>query len=194
MPGLDHPPSRPSASVDRSRQSHASCGRPARGLAPILAAQARALAGIMADLDRAARVAGLGSVVDLAATMLRPEFGSNPADSDACEDGMFVAAQALIRRSFGSPYLSPETISRRLGCSRAHLYRLFARRGLTVAGCPREVRLERCRAALAAAAPGEKVADIAFRCGFDNPVHFTRLFRQRFGMRPGEARAATTGT
>lgn len=160
------------------------------GLAPMLAAQMRSLAEIAPDLAPPARAAGLRAVLDLAATVLRLEFGSEPAESENCEDGMLVAAQALICRRFGSADLSPEEIAHRLGCSRAHLYRLFARHGLTVAGYLREVRLQRCRAALAAAGPRETIGDIAFRCGFDNPVYFAHLFYQRFGMRPSEARAA----
>ncbi|HEY1301223.1 MAG TPA: helix-turn-helix domain-containing protein [Stellaceae bacterium] len=163
---------------------------PRQGLAPMLVAQMRALAEAAPDLDPAARSAGLGAVIELATTVLRLEFGSEPAESEACADGMLVAAQALICRRFGTVDLSPEEIARRLGCSRAHLYRLFARHGLTVAGYLREIRLQRCRAALATAGPHETVADIAFRCGFDNPVHFARLFRERFGMRPRDARAA----
>ncbi|MGH7099355.1 MAG: helix-turn-helix domain-containing protein [Stellaceae bacterium] len=160
------------------------------GLAPMLAAQMRALAEIAPNLDPAARAAGLSAVLDLAATVLRLEFGSASPESEVCEDGMLIAAQALIRRRFASPDLSPEEIAHRLGCSRAHPYRLFARHGLTVAGYLRETRLQRCRAALAAAGPREMVGDIAFRCGFDNPVYFAHLFYQRFGMRPSEAHAA----
>jgi AraC family transcriptional regulator, positive regulator of tynA and feaB len=161
---------------------------PPGGLAPMLAAQMRAFASIAPALDPSARAIGLHSVLDLAATVLRLEFGSEPAESGICEDGLFVAAQALIHRRFTSADLSPDEIARRLGCSRAHLYRIFARHGLAVASYLREVRLKRCRAALAAAAPSETIANIAFRFGFDNPIHFAHLFRQRFGMRPGDAR------
>lgn len=163
---------------------------PPRGLAPMLAAQMQALAEAMPGLGPAARAAGLHAVLDLAMTVLRLEFGSEPVDSGICEDGMLVAAQALICRRFSSPGLAPGEIAHRLGCSRAQLYRVFARHGLTVAGYLREVRLERCRAALATAGPRETISDIAFRCGFDNPAHFTRLFRERFGVRPREARVA----
>jgi AraC-like DNA-binding protein len=162
-----------------------------KGLAPMLAAQMRSLADGAADLGAAARAAGLRAVLDLAATVLRLEFGSGSADSELCEDGMLVAAQALICRRFAAADFSPDRIARRLGCSRAQLYRIFARHGLTVAGYLREVRLERCRAALAAAGPRETIGDIAFRCGFDNPVHFARLFRERFGMRPSDWRAVS---
>ena len=46
----------------------------------------------------------------------------------------------------------------------------------------------------------EQISDIAYRCGFEDPVHFTRLFRQHFGLTPSELRSslasprAETGT
>jgi AraC-like DNA-binding protein len=186
----------PRAGFDRPTLSRILAGNGARlspgGLAPMLAAQMQALADTASDLGPAARTVGLRAVIDLAATVLRLEFGSEPADSEVCENGMLIAAQALICRRFGSTDLSPAEIARRLGCSRAHLYRLFAGNGLTVVGYLREVRLERCRAALATAGPRETIGEIAFRCGFDNPVHFARIFRERFGMRPSEWRYRST--
>jgi AraC family transcriptional activator of tynA and feaB len=164
---------------------------PMRGLAGMLVAQTRSLAEAAPDLDPAGRAAGLHAVLELTTAGLRLAFGSEPADSEACEDATLIAAQALICRCFGLTDLSPERIASRLGGSRAHLYRVFARNGLTIAGYLREVRLQRCRVALAAAGPGDTVADIAFRCGFDNPVHFAHLFRRRFGMRPSDARAVS---
>jgi AraC family transcriptional regulator, positive regulator of tynA and feaB len=162
---------------------------PSRGLAPMLAAQIHAFAEAAADLDPAARAAGLRAVLELAATVLRLEFGTETAESDVCEDGMLIAAQALIGRQFASTDLSPDAIAHRLGCSRAHLYRVFARHGLTVAGYLREIRLQRCRAGLASAGPRDTIGDIAFRCGFEEPVHFARLFRQRFGLTPSAFRS-----
>jgi AraC-like DNA-binding protein len=158
------------------------------GLAPLLAAQMRALADLLPSLNGTVRALALQASIDLAVTVLCHELGTARAESAECEDGMFVAAQAFICRHFGSTDLTPEQIAHRLGCSRAHLYRVFARNGLTVAGYLRDFRLERSRAALVNAGPRETVGDIAFRCGFDNPVHFARLFRQRFGMRPTDAR------
>jgi len=165
---------------------------PPGGLVPMLAAQMRSLAEIAGELDPSACVAGLRAVLELAATILQLSFGTEPADSEVCEDGVLIAAQGLIRRHFGWADLAPDHIAHRIGCSRAQLYRVFARNGLTVAGYLREVRLEHCRRALAVAGSRESVADIAFRCGFTNPVHFARLFRERFGLRPSELRALAT--
>jgi AraC family transcriptional regulator, positive regulator of tynA and feaB len=159
------------------------------GLAPMLSAQMRALADAAPDLDATGRAAGLRATLDLAATVLRLGYRAEHAESEVCEDGMLIAAQALISRQFQASELTPDAIAHRLGCSRAHLYRLFARHDLTVAGYLREVRLQHARRRLAAAGPRETIGDIAFRCGFEDAVHFTRLFRQKFGITPGAFRS-----
>jgi transcriptional regulator GlxA family with amidase domain len=151
----------------------------------------RTLADLLPTLSGPARTVALQATIDLAVAVLCLHLGAAKAESEICEDGMLAAAQALISRRFWSADLSPDEIAHRLGCSRAHLYRVFSRHGLTVAGYLREVRLQRCRAALIAAGPREKVGDIAFRGGFDNPVYFARLFHQRFGMRPSDARRSS---
>jgi len=164
---------------------------PRGGIAPLLASQMRVLADLLTGMNVTTRAVALQATIDLAVSVLCLELGPAKGESDECEDGMFAAALCFINRNFGSDRLSPEIIAARLGCSRAHLYRLFARRDLTVAGYIREVRLQRCRVALeSGAASRSTIGDIAFRCGFTNPTHFTRLFTQRFGVRPREARMA----
>jgi AraC-like DNA-binding protein len=184
----------PSAAIERRTLDHvlAAVGTPIppRGLAPMLAAQMLAFADAVPDLDPQTRAAGLGCVLDLAATVLRLEFGAEPAESEICEDAMLIAAKTIIARQLGSTDLSPDRIAHRLGCSRAHLYRVFARQGLTVAGYLRESRLQRCRDELATAGPRQTIGDVAFRYGFEDPVHFTRIFRKRFGVTPGAFRSA----
>jgi len=87
-------------------------------------------------------------------------------------------------------HLSPEIIARQLRCSRAHLYRAFAAQGETVAGYVRDLCLRRAYELLARDnVRREQIGDIAYRCGFEDPVHFTRLFRQRFGLTPSELRS-----
>ena len=164
---------------------------PPRGIAHLLASQMRALADLLPSLNLTTRAIALQATIDLAFSVLCLDLGQMKAESDECEDGIFAAALCFINRNFMSERLSPGIIAARLGCSRAHLYRLFARRDLTVTGYIREVRLQRCRLALeAASASRSTIGDIAFRCGFTNQTHFARLFAQRFGMRPRDARMA----
>lgn len=96
------------------------------------------------------------------------------------------AIRDYILRHLGSPNLTPAHLCRRFGCSRSQLYRLFSPTG-GIAGPIRSARLERCRDELMTARAGERIVDVAMRWGFGNQSHFCRLFRQAFGMSPGEA-------
>jgi AraC-like DNA-binding protein len=173
---------------DRIARLHGKMLSPA-GLAPMLRSQLVAVAKMAPRAGNAVRAAALDAVVDLALGVLRCELGTRLED-EANDDGLFAAAKVFIARHLGSPRLSPGLIAQHLHCSRAHLYRVFARHGETVAGHVREQRLRRAYALLAAPAPDSKaIGDVAYRCGFEDPVHFTRLFRERFGQTPSAFRA-----
>jgi AraC-like DNA-binding protein len=164
------------------------------GLSPMLKAQMQALAEIMAGLSATARAAALEATATLATTVLRAELGSQLEDEEN-GGGLFAAAQVFINQHLSSHDLNPDLIAKHTGCSRAHLYRVFAAHSVTVADYVREARLRRAHAVLANGTDkGERIGDIAFRSGFDDPVHFARLFRCRFGMTPREVRAGKSST
>ena len=172
----------------RSWHMHGTVLSPDR-LSPMLKAQMEVAAEIMPHLSATARAATMEATVAVATTVLRVELGSRLEDEEN-DTGLFAAAQVFIERHLGSRCLKPELIARQLGCSRAHLYRVFAGHGATVADYVREARLQRAHGLLAGGGDdGRRIGDIAFRCGFDDPVHFTRLFRCRFGITPRELRA-----
>jgi AraC-like DNA-binding protein len=136
------------------------------------------------------RAAALETTAELAASVLRCELGMRLED-EANNAGLFAAAQVFIKRHLTSHRLNPELIARQLHCSRANLYRVFGEHGETVADYVRNVRLQRARHLLAGDTENSaRIGDVAYRCGFEDPVHFTRLFRQRFGLTPSALRAS----
>lgn len=91
-----------------------------------------------------------------------------------------------IRQNLSSESLTPEHLCSRFGCSRARLYRLFAPLG-GVAAYIRECRLERCREELTRAGSDNKILEVALRWGFTSHSHFSRTFKQTFGISPTDA-------
>jgi AraC-like DNA-binding protein len=176
---------------DKARHLHGTLLSPA-GLLPMLEAQLRTLANILPRLKSPAREAALDATVDLATSVLRCELGARLED-EANNAGLFAAAEIFIRRHLATPRLSPERIAHQLGCSRAHLYRVFAEQGETVANYIRELRLQRARSLLAGGSDDNlRIGDIAYRCGFEDPVQFSRLFRQRFDVTPSAFKASAS--
>lgn len=145
-------------------------------------------ASFMSSPERALAV---DAAVDMALAILQAgRLGT--ADSEQFSEGFYCAAHRLIDRLCTNADLTPERVALALGCSRASLYRVFARHGESVAATIWSARLERARRLLVSPEGARLlVADIAQHCGFREIPTFTRMFRRRFGMTPSEARAAS---
>jgi AraC-like DNA-binding protein len=119
-------------------------------------------------------------------------LASDRADShtdDAVYNIRVVRAEAWIDTHL-TEALSVEDVASAFGISTRTLRLAFRR----VRGCSplRAIifrRLDRVRAALAAAAPGTTVTDIATGCGFFELGRFAVRYRQRFGEKPSETLA-----
>lgn len=96
------------------------------------------------------------------------------------------AMRAYIAQHLAEP-LTPDMLCRQFACSRAQLYRLFQPLG-GVAAYVREERLKCCWRELTHGNAGtRRIVDVALAWGFTSQSHFNRLFRETFGMTPGEA-------
>ena len=103
------------------------------------------------------------------------------------QKALLLSAQAFIRHNIAID-LTPAQIAQGVGVSRTSLYRLFEPIG-GVAGYVRDLRLRRCFADLISLRhAGLQVSEIAYKWGFTDASHFTRIFQQRFGRKPSEVR------
>lgn len=128
------------------------------------------------------------------------------------EEGMFRVLAALFER-YGSAVIAPvdtkersavgrardylmdnfetdiglEELAKVAGLSRAHLIRAFRREyHITPHAFLTDKRVLEARKLLRA---GRAPADVAFECGFADQAHFTRHFKARTGVTPGQFRA-----
>src|SRR5699024_7707161 len=97
------------------------------------------------------------------------------------DNNLFEAAQHYIARHFNTPGLQVAQVAHALGCSRAALYRAFARRDCSVADMIRTRRLDHAGQLLAKTASTTRIGDIAAHCGYADLRTFNRAFRARFG-------------
>lgn len=135
---------------------------------------------VVADALRSARALALVALANV-----RGAGHHWPGVLDAA---LYRAACHQLAQRAGDPHVTAEAVAAILGCSRAQLYRLFAARGESVAGCLRELRMQRA-AVLLRAQPYLTVGRVANRCGYSEPIAFDRAFRRRLGMTPSDWRA-----
>jgi len=92
--------------------------------------------------------------------------------------------RSYLDRHLADTALSAERLCKEFGASRASIYRDFAEAG-GVARYITQRRLDRIFHQLLSTSPARgRVQEVAGRWGFDDPGHFSRLFRQRFGVPP----------
>jgi AraC-like DNA-binding protein len=126
---------------------------------------------------------------ELIATAFNGEAVAANDTSELAHTALALKARTLIRDRLGTATLDPDDIAGAMGLSRSALYRLFRDSG-GIAHYIREQRLRRCFADLVSERGRDRqVAEIAWRWGFTDPAHFSRIFRDRFGCSPTEARA-----
>lgn len=166
---------------------------PSSGMAALLRSHLIATMTEIDELDAGQRNAALEAATGMALSALRGEALPAP-EAPPFEAGIYVAARRLIEARCGNSSLDPTAVATALNCSRASLYRLFAKHGETVGRVIWDCRLERAERLLAdhdnLTVP---IAEIAFRCGFSDPATFGRMFRQRFAMTPRDARPLVAG-
>ena len=112
-----------------------------------------------------------------------------PVESDANASHIERRARAEIELRLGLPSLSTASLCQRLGVSRSKLFRLFKDDG-GVQRYIRHRRLERVRMALTEPLRREAIGELAYRFGFSDSSHLTRLFKAAYGQTPTAFRAA----
>ncbi|WP_454132645.1 AraC-like ligand-binding domain-containing protein [Microbacterium lacticum] len=148
------------------------------------------LAQLAAHLDQVSGATGarlVGSALDLVTTLFTRELG---LDGDP-HRARVQRIRAYIDEHLASPALSPGSIAAAHYISTRHLHGLFQEQGTTVSTWIRMRRLEQCRRDLADPLhAGRPVAAISARWGFVDAAHFSRSFKQAYGVSPSEYRAS----
>jgi len=127
------------------------------------------------------------------ASLLAPlvkERGAPDAAAEKLPD--IVSTLSVIRfveAHLRNANLSPKYIARALGCSVRHVHRAFEGAGMTVSAYIKQERLKASAQELRAPrCSQDSITEIAMRWGFSEVSHFSRSFRQQFGVSPRDFR------
>lgn len=157
---------------------------------PMVASCQRVLQGISNHAGRwniVQTTEALHTARALAVALLASTFGSWRRLPESFDDALFRAACHQLSLYAGDPYLTAGRVAAMLGCSRAHLYRLFATRERTVAGELRTLRMQHAHRLLESD-PALTIGAIAWQCGYTEHSAFDKAFRRAFGQTPADCR------
>jgi AraC-like DNA-binding protein len=131
------------------------------------------------------------TALDLVSVWLAGELDVEAAlPTESRGRALLAQSQAFITEHLADTMLSPRSVADAHHVSLRTLQGTFSTNGLTVAGWIRQRRLDACRRDLAnPRLDTVAVATIGRRWGFESAAHFSRLFRQAYGMSPRDFRA-----
>ena len=156
------------------------------GAAALLVRYLNALAAELSGLDATARGAAADAALELLRAAVEPAV---PTSRDARRAAMRAEVRRYVRAHLRDPELDPEAIARAHAISVRALHALFEDTGESVASLVRRERLARCYEDLGLPSGGS-VTEIAFRWGFRDAAHFSRVFKREFEVTPSEVRHA----
>ncbi|MDX6249085.1 MAG: hypothetical protein QOF10_2445 [Kribbellaceae bacterium] len=120
----------------------------------------------------------------IATQLDEPQLAREPLEST-----LYLRIMEYVRAHLAEHDLTAAEIAHRHNISVRQLYTILSRSGITLGEWLRAHRLEECRKDLAR--PGARsvsIAYIAHRWGFVNETHFSRVFRETYGMSPRDWR------
>jgi AraC-like DNA-binding protein len=154
------------------------------GSARLLVRYINALVAELPELEPAAAAAAANVALELLRAAVEPGLPSGRA---AERSALRAEIRRHVRDHLQDAELGPNNIARAFSMSVRALHALFEDGDESVAVMVRNERLQRCYEDLQRH-NGGSVTDIAFRWGFCDAAHFSRVFRRKFGETPSDVR------
>lgn len=136
--------------------------------------------------DRSSR-----DVADILSQMVRLaliDFSDARPSADS-KEALRERVKLYIARHLGDPDLSITKLASVARCSKRYLHMLFQPEKMSISDYILRLRLERCREDLLnPACAYRSITDIAYSWGFNNSNHFSRCFKEAFGVSPRHLR------
>ncbi|MET8542972.1 helix-turn-helix domain-containing protein [Kitasatospora sp. NPDC004799] len=130
------------------------------------------------------------SVSDIVAILVTELLERESPEHPTGAAELLARIRAHIEENLADPDLAPESIARSQHISVRYLHKLFQQDGMTVGQWVRQRRLDACRRELERPSRRQtSVSAVAHRWGFVSHSHFSRAFRDAYGVSPREWQA-----
>jgi AraC-like DNA-binding protein len=161
---------------------------PASPLYVLVRRHLRHLADRAEDISSDAGAAAFGTATtDLVRALITSAAGEARFDRPVMAETLMTRVTAYVSLHLAEPDLTAERVALAQHVSVRQLYKVCAEAGLSLEQWIIEQRLECARTALASPVGRHRsIAGTALACGFTDPSHFSRRFRDAFGMTPHE--------
>jgi len=159
---------------------------------PLAGLVARHVVDLFEAADRLAaseQAAAIGSAsIDLVRALLA---STSPRGTGVHGETLLARVHEYVRQRLRDPDLDADEIAAAHAISRRRLFALFADAGSSLEQTIIARRLEAAHDELGRPGAGHRaIATVAHECGFRDAAHFTRRFKDAYGMTPRERRAA----
>lgn len=140
-------------------------------------------------LEPASAVAVAGGVLNILVAGLQTLPASKCRSVSSLTSYHLTRVKSELDSRLRNPTLLVIDVARDLGISVGHIHRLFRQEAITPAQYIWSRRLEMCsRDLVDPSRAGHSISEVAFSWGFNDAAHFSRSFRERFGVSPREWR------
>lgn len=159
------------------------------GIGVVVSPFMKNIADNMDELTGWAGTRVMHSLIDLVGAALAEKIFLEDQERGGARTQGFLRICDYIMENLSDPSLSPDNIAAATFISTRQLHKLFHAEQITVSQWVRDRRLEACRRQLAD--PGDariSVGDIAASWGIFDGAHFSRIFKQAYGLSPREYR------
>jgi AraC-like DNA-binding protein len=135
------------------------------------------------------------ALIDLVSSALAEKLTDEQIAAANPRAHAFVRICDYIMQNLGDPTLSPDVISHANFISTRQLHKIFHAERVTVSQFIRDRRLEECRRQLGDPADAHlSVGQIAAQWGIYDGAHFSRIFRNAYGISPRDYRRSQLDT
>ena len=147
---------------------------------------------LVLDIDKLQPSSTVGvsdAITNVVAAGLRGLPGANVRKPSTLQAYHIARVKAYVLDNLRDPELTIHSVARAMKMSPDHLSRLFRAESVPLSRMIWRMRLEGCRRDLTDPRLAERgISHVAFSWGFNNATHFSRSFRDEYGVSPREWR------